>query len=169
MPSARPGGRTGITAGFRRQVPSPPAPRTSNGRGEARLHPPPNGAASHVHQSPTTDHQPLPPAPVLLGYNTNGFAHHDLFDAIALLAEIGYRSVAITIDHGALSPREDWRGQLRRLKSNLEDYGMRSVIETGARFLLNPDHKHEPTLMSAALGERAHRMEFTRHAVRCAA
>jgi len=52
---------------------------------------------------------------VLLGYNTNGFAHHDLFDAIALLAEIGYRSVAITIDHGALSPREDWRGQLRRL------------------------------------------------------
>jgi sugar phosphate isomerase/epimerase len=106
---------------------------------------------------------------VLLGYNTNGFAHHDLFDAIALLAEIGYRSVAITIDHGALAPHEDWRGQLRRLKSNLEHYGMRSVIETGARFLLNPDHKHEPTLVSATLGERALRLEFTMHAVRCAA
>ena len=42
---------------------------------------------------------------MLLGYNTNGLAHHDLFDAVGLLAEIGYRSVAITIDHGALPPR----------------------------------------------------------------
>jgi len=106
---------------------------------------------------------------VLLGYNTNGFAHHDLFDAIALLAEIGYRSVAITIDHGALAPSGDWRGQLRRLGSNLEHYGMRSVIETGARFLLSADHKHEPTLMSATLGGRAHRLEFYMHAIRCAA
>ena len=39
-----------------------------------------------------------------LGYNTNGLAHHDLFDAVELLAEIGYRGVAITIDHNALSP-----------------------------------------------------------------
>ena len=36
---------------------------------------------------------------MLLGYNTNGLAHHDLFDAVELLADIGYRSVAITIDH----------------------------------------------------------------------
>ena len=41
---------------------------------------------------------------MFLGYNTNGLAHHDLFDAVELLAEIGYRSVAITIDHGALPP-----------------------------------------------------------------
>ena len=41
---------------------------------------------------------------MFLGYNTNGLAHHDLFDAVELLAEIGYRGVAITIDHGALSP-----------------------------------------------------------------
>ena len=39
-----------------------------------------------------------------LGYNTNGMAHHDLFDAVELLADIGYQSVAITIDHTALSP-----------------------------------------------------------------
>ena len=41
---------------------------------------------------------------MFLGYNTNGLAHHDLFDAVALLAEIGYRGVAITIDHNALPP-----------------------------------------------------------------
>jgi len=34
-----------------------------------------------------------------LGYNTNGLAHHDLFDAVAILAEIGYRGVGITIIH----------------------------------------------------------------------
>jgi hypothetical protein len=39
-----------------------------------------------------------------LGYNTNGFAHHNLLDAIDVLAEIGYRSVAITLDHNALNP-----------------------------------------------------------------
>ena len=38
---------------------------------------------------------------MLLGYNTNGLAHHALLDAVELLAGIGYRSVAVTIDHGA--------------------------------------------------------------------
>jgi sugar phosphate isomerase/epimerase len=106
---------------------------------------------------------------VLLGYNTNGFAHHDLFDAIDLLAEIGYRSVAITIDHGALSPREDWRGQLRRLRAALDRLGMRSVIETGTRFLLDPRAKHEPTLVSPDPAAQAARIEFYGHAIRCAA
>ena len=41
---------------------------------------------------------------MLLGYNTNGFAHHDPFEAIEVLAEIGYQSVAITLDHGPLNP-----------------------------------------------------------------
>ncbi len=105
----------------------------------------------------------------MLGYNTNGLAHHDLFDAVELLAEIGYRSVAITIDHGALSPREDWRGQLRRLRSTLRRLGLRSAIETGARFLLDLREKHEPTLVSLDPAARSRRIEFYRHAIRCAA
>ena len=76
---------------------------------------------------------------MLLGYNTNGLAHHDPLDAIELLAGIGFRSVAITIDHGVLSPRDDrWRQQLGELRAALQRHGMRSVIETGARFLLDP-------------------------------
>jgi sugar phosphate isomerase/epimerase len=104
-----------------------------------------------------------------LGYNTNGLAHHELFDAVELLAEIGYRSVAITIDHGVLSPREDWRGQLRQLRSTLQRLGLQSAIETGARFLLDPRHKHEPTLISPDPAARARRIEFYKHAIRCAA
>jgi hypothetical protein len=39
-----------------------------------------------------------------LGYNTNGFAHHRLEDAIEILATLGYRSVALTLDFHALNP-----------------------------------------------------------------
>jgi sugar phosphate isomerase/epimerase len=97
-------------------------------------------------------------------------AHHGLFDAVTLLAEIGYRSVAITIDHGALSPHD--RNLAEKIESTrrlLERFRMRSVIETGARFLLDPREKHEPTLVSADAGGRARRVEFYRHAVDCAA
>ena len=44
---------------------------------------------------------------MLLGYNTNGLAHHRLVDAIHLLADAGYQSVAITLDAGALDPYDD--------------------------------------------------------------
>jgi L-ribulose-5-phosphate 3-epimerase len=107
---------------------------------------------------------------MLLGYNTNGLSHHDLLDAIGLLAEIGYRAVAITIDRGALAPDDsDSRLQLRRLRGLLSELNMRSTIETGARFLLDPRRKHEPTLVSADPVGRARRIEFTKHAIRCAA
>jgi sugar phosphate isomerase/epimerase len=107
---------------------------------------------------------------MLIGYNTNGLAHHELLDAVELLARIGYRSVAVTIDHGALSPRDAaWPQQLAALRRRLRELGMRSVIETGARFLLDPAAKHEPTLVTADPAARARRLEFYRHAVRCAA
>ena len=104
---------------------------------------------------------------MFLGYNTNGMAHHDLFDAVRLLAEIGYRGVAITIDHGVLSPYEKGsKRQLIELKKLLRDLGLRSVVETGARFLLDSRVKHEPTLVSA---DPRRRIEFYKFAVDCAA
>ncbi|HYW79636.1 MAG TPA: sugar phosphate isomerase/epimerase family protein [Thermoguttaceae bacterium] len=105
-----------------------------------------------------------------LGYNTNGMAHHELFDAVTLLAEIGYRSVAITIDHAALAPGEKYLAQrLTRLRRLLDGFGMRSVIETGARYLLDPKKKHEPTLITANPAGRARRIAFYKHAIDCAA
>ncbi len=103
---------------------------------------------------------------MFLGYNTNGLAHHDLFDAVGLLAEIGYRGVAITIDHNALSPfgRETPR-HLVELRRRLDRLGMRSVVETGARYLLDARVKHEPTLLSENRGKR---IEFYRGAIDCA-
>jgi sugar phosphate isomerase/epimerase len=107
---------------------------------------------------------------MLLGYNTNGLVHHSLHDAVRLLADIGYRSVAITISHAALSPKTPALAQdIRRLRAVLEERGMRSVLETGAKFLLDPWQKHAPTLVSADAEGRARRVELYKHAIRCAA
>lgn len=107
---------------------------------------------------------------MFFGYNTNGLAHHDLLQAISLLAETGYEGVAITIDHGALNPFDDRTAdQMLQVKAALDGYGMRSAIETGARFLLDPRTKHEPTLVSPDAVARRKRIEFYRHAIDTAA
>lgn len=105
-----------------------------------------------------------------LGYNTNGLAHHSLPEALRLLASLGYQSVAITIDHHALNPYgSDFERQLHETHELLEELGLHSVIETGARYLLDPRHKHEPTLLSPKSAGRPRRIEFLRHAVDLAA
>ena len=103
---------------------------------------------------------------MILGYNTNGLAHHDLRDAIALLAEIGYRGVAITLDHGALNPYvERTDSQLDSVAELLTRHNLFCVIETGARFLLDPRTKHEPTLVTDDPAGRARRVDFVCRAI----
>jgi L-ribulose-5-phosphate 3-epimerase len=100
------------------------------------------------------------------GYNTNGFAHHRLEDALLILADFGYQGVALTLDYHALNPFDpDLPEQLRRVKDLLTARGLRSVIETGARFLLDPWHKHQPTLLSPDPAGRERRLDFLRRAV----
>jgi sugar phosphate isomerase/epimerase len=100
-------------------------------------------------------------APMKLGYNTNGLAHHRWDDAIVLIAAAGYRSVAITVDHHCLDPQSaSFRANLARMRSLLEHYELSCVIETGARFLLNPCRKHDPTLLSPTRDERQRRIGF---------
>ncbi len=101
-----------------------------------------------------------------LGYNTNGLAFHRWSDGLELLADIGYESVAITLDHACLDPyAAGLAHEIDRMAALLSRLGLTSVIETGARFLLNPKVKHEPTLMSATPAERALRVDFLKQAV----
>ena len=103
---------------------------------------------------------------MLLAYNTNGCAHHDPAAAIELLAEIGYRGVGLSIDHGLLNPYADgFKGSVAMMRELLDRLQMRSVVETGARFLLDPRTKHEPTLMTPDPAGRARRIEFYRRAI----
>jgi L-ribulose-5-phosphate 3-epimerase len=85
---------------------------------------------------------------MLWGFNTNGFAHHRLEDTIAILAELGFGSVAITLDYNALDPYDrHLRRKLVAVRNLLHGRGLHSVVETGARFLLDPWRKHRPTLL----------------------
>jgi L-ribulose-5-phosphate 3-epimerase len=96
-----------------------------------------------------------------LGYNTNGFASHSLLSAIDIIADAGYQSVAVTIDHHSLNPWDDHlEQQINLVRQRLEKYQLSVVIETGARFLLDPGQKHEPTLVSAGKEKRALRIHF---------
>jgi sugar phosphate isomerase/epimerase len=106
---------------------------------------------------------------MLLGYNTNGLAHHDPQQALELLAEIGYQSVALTIDHQWLSPvQAGWQRQLDQLALLLPRLGLACTLETGARFLLDSRRKHWPPLVvEPALA--APRRELIRHAMEVAA
>ena len=103
-----------------------------------------------------------------LGYNTNGLAHHRLLDAIELLADEGYTSVAITLDAGALDPYEEpavLARQVVQVREALDRRSLGRVIETGARYLLNPRLKHDPTLMDPDLTRREIRLDFLRRAI----
>ncbi len=107
---------------------------------------------------------------MLLGYNTNGMAHHDPLDAIQLLADTGYRAIGITIDHGWLSPRDAGSDlQLQQIKYALKEHQLTSVIETGARFLLDPRDKHEPTLLSQDTAQSTRRIDFLKYCIDVAA
>ncbi|WP_327005277.1 sugar phosphate isomerase/epimerase [Dactylosporangium sp. NBC_01737] len=98
------------------------------------------------------------------GYGTNGFSNHRLDDALSVIAGLGYTGVALTLDHHHLDPYDSnlWR-HVRTLGHRLTELGLGVVIETGARYLLDPWHKHAPTLLD---DEPDARIDFLSRAVR---
>jgi sugar phosphate isomerase/epimerase len=101
---------------------------------------------------------------LLFGYNTNGLAHHRLEDALQIIAELCYKSVAITLDYNALNPLDpDWisdDGLWRAIHRRLSELSLRAVFETGARFLLDPRRKHFPTLLDSSADMRLPRCVY---------
>ncbi|KQP34126.1 xylose isomerase [Methylobacterium sp. Leaf102] len=99
-------------------------------------------------------------------YNTNGTANHRLTDAVDLIADAGYQGVALTLDIHHLDPfAEHWVQDAQSLSSRLQRLGLGAVIETGARFLLDPKAKHEPTLVTGDAVGRARRIGFLKRAI----
>jgi L-ribulose-5-phosphate 3-epimerase len=104
---------------------------------------------------------------LLFGYNTNGFAHHRVEDALIILYRLGYSSAALTLDYHSLNPfdRVALRQQLPRVRRMLKPLLRGATIETGARFLLDPHQKHQPTLLSKSFKLRSQRIDFLRRAI----
>jgi sugar phosphate isomerase/epimerase len=103
-----------------------------------------------------------------LAYNTNGLAHHRLEDALHLLADLGYGGVALTPDVGHLDPfstsERDWE-KARKLLDRLQ---LKVVIETGARYILDPRRKHWPNLLSRDEAAAERRLGFYLRCLRMA-
>jgi sugar phosphate isomerase/epimerase len=103
-------------------------------------------------------------------YNTNGVANHRLDDALALIADSGYDGVALTLDHHHHDPyAPDFDAATERLARRLRQLKLGCVVETGARFLLDPRAKHEPTLVTRDAEGRKRRVDFLTRALRVAA
>jgi hypothetical protein len=99
-----------------------------------------------------------------LGYQTNGLQNHRLGDALRLLAEHGYEAVGITPDTCHLDPATTSDAELDATAHLLAELRLLPVMETGARFLLDPRHKHEPTLMTADPAARQRRFAYCQRA-----
>ncbi|MFQ5592345.1 MAG: sugar phosphate isomerase/epimerase, partial [Phycisphaerae bacterium] len=108
---------------------------------------------------------------LLLGYNSNGFAHHRLSDCVSILRELGYQSIALTLCHHQLDPpdRRGVSGAIHRIEREVSAAGLDVTIETGARFILDPRRKHHPALVSRSAAGRAKRIGFLKAGVDVAA
>ena len=103
-----------------------------------------------------------------LSYGTNGFSDHRLHDAIDIIAELGYIGVALTLDHHHLDPfSESIHSDTAAVRRQLTELDLGVAVETGARYLLDPRRKHEPTLVSEE--GRDIRLDFLRRAIDIAA
>ncbi len=103
----------------------------------------------------------------VLGYGTNGFANHDLDDALAVIADLGYGAAALTLDHAHLNPYgAGVAARTAAVATRLARLGLRCVVETGARYLLDRTRKHQPTLLS---DDPSRRIDFLVRAVAIAA
>lgn len=104
---------------------------------------------------------------VRLGYGTNGLTDLRLDDALALLADLGYDGVGLTLDHMHLDPfGADLARRTRQVGARLERLGLDVTVETGARYVLDPRRKHGPSLLDGDPGERLRRVGLLVRAVR---
>ena len=105
-----------------------------------------------------------------LGYGTNGLTDLRLDDALALLADLGYDGVGLTLDHRHLDPvAPRLAARTRRVRQRLDALGLGVTVETGARYVLDPRRKHGPSLLDEDKDDRWARVRLLIRAVRVAA
>lgn len=93
---------------------------------------------------------PTPAPGYRIGYATSGFLAHRLEDALRILADLGYRGVSLTLDVHHLDPfAPGAAGRVAAVAELLRTLDLEPVVETGARYLLDPRRKHQPTLLAS--------------------
>ncbi|WP_425841213.1 sugar phosphate isomerase/epimerase family protein [Streptomyces fractus] len=93
-----------------------------------------------------------------------------LADALALLADLGYDGVGLTLDHMHLDPlAPDLAARTRDVARALDRYRLTATVETGGRYVLDPRRKHGPSLLDPDPDARASRIRLLVCAVQVAA
>lgn len=101
----------------------------------------------------------------LLGYNTTGFnSKRSLEEMISLLAEIGFRSVEISLLPGLLHPATDDIHRLQSIRHLLEQYQMNCVLSVGHPLYYSFD-PFLPTLHASNQKERERALILTTQAI----
>ncbi|GAA3849653.1 sugar phosphate isomerase/epimerase [Streptomyces coacervatus] len=114
--------------------------------------------------------RPHPATSLRFGYGTNGLTDLRLDDALALLADLGYDGVGLTLDHMHLDPlAPGLTARTHRLAGRLDALGLDVTVETGARYVLDPRRKHGPSLLDPDPDDRARRVGLLSRAVQVAA
>ncbi|MEV5608629.1 sugar phosphate isomerase/epimerase family protein [Streptomyces sp. NPDC052225] len=104
------------------------------------------------------------------GYGTNGLTDLRLDDALALLSDLGYDGVGLTLDHMHLDPlAPDLAARTRQVARALDRHHLTATVETGARYVLDPRRKHGPSLLDPDPDARAARIRLLIRAVQVAA
>lgn len=117
---------TSPTAERHRSHPTAVPPRPSDAPG------PPVGSPHGTSTEHATPAAEAPSAgPLHFGYGTNGLADLRLDDALALLADLGYAGVGLTLDHMHLDPyAPDLAARTARLARRLDALGLDVTVET---------------------------------------
>src|SRR5207237_1289772 len=103
-----------------------------------------------------------------LFYNTNGFAFHRLEDAARILSSLGYDGVALTPDVHHLAPFRASPSDVPAFRRLLDQLRLSALVETGARFVLDPARKHRPSLLDDP-ADAARRLDYLKRCVDLAA
>lgn len=98
-------------------------------------------------------------------YNTNGLQSHRLDEALSLIADHGYHGVALTLDHMHLDPVRATSTELRQARDWISERELEAVIETGARYVLDPYRKHRPGLCHPEPRARQRRLDLLKRSV----
>ncbi|MFD4412403.1 sugar phosphate isomerase/epimerase family protein [Streptomyces sp. NPDC058251] len=116
-------------------------------------------ATAHARPDPSSH-------PLRFGYGTNGLTDLRLDDALALLADLGYDGVGLTLDHMHLDPlAPDLAARTGKVAHRLSALGLGVTVETGGRYVLDPRRKHGPSLLDPDADDRARRVDLLVRAV----
>ena len=97
------------------------------------------------------------------GYVSHGLLDHSLDQALELLSTAGYQALGITLGPTHLDPWRTSEKDWEVLREKLGKFSLLPSIETGGRFLLDPQRKHWPSLASSSEeGRKARQVLYLR-------